>query len=127
MNHVCPTPCSLTLTATLENIQPVQLTLQVEPKLYPDQTIIFTQISSISEENILILDINSSYDQTEDILAQLNSADNVASKYWFRMLNVQPREGGSRSITTESLLFVSSFNITGGNFMANSDSGDIIK
>ena len=58
---------------------------------------------------------------------QLNSVDNVASKYWFRMLNVQPREGGSRSISTESLLFVSSFNISGGNFLTNSDSGDLIR
>ena len=63
----------------------------------------------------------------EAILEELNTADNVASKYWFRMLNVQPREGGSRSIATKSLLFVSSFNISGGNFMENSDSGDIIK
>ena len=58
---------------------------------------------------------------------QLNSADNVASKYWFRMLNVQPREGAARFVSSESLLFLSSFNITGGNFMANSDSGNIIK
>ena len=91
------------------------------------QRLFSTQISSISEENILILDINSPYEEIEDILAQLNSADNVASKYWFRMLNVQPREGGVRFVPTKSLLFVSSFNLTGGNFMANSDSGDIIK
>ena len=60
-------------------------------------------------------------------MEQLNTADSVASKYWFRMLNVQPREGGSRSVATESLLFVSSYNISGGNFMVNSDSGEIIK
>ena len=30
INNVCPAPCALTLTATLENTQPAQLTLQVE-------------------------------------------------------------------------------------------------
>ena len=131
INQVCPSPCSLTITAQLENSQPAELTLQVENDFYLDKIkskrLFFTQISSISEENILILDTNSSYTDIEAILDQLNSADNVASKYWFRMLNVQPREGAARFVSSESLLFLSSFNITGGNFMANSDSGNIIK
>ena len=37
INQVCPSPCSLTITAQLENSQPAELTLQVEPDLYLDK------------------------------------------------------------------------------------------
>ena len=85
------------------------------------------QIYSLTEENILILDLNASYDDTEAVLAQLNSAQNVDSRYWFRMLNVQPKEAPSRSLPSQSLLFLSSFSIQDKTFVGKTEAGQIVK
>ena len=91
------------------------------------KTILPSQVYSLSEQNILVIDINTSYNDTETILALLNGADNVKSNFWFRMLNVQPREAVSRYLPNQSLLFLSTFNLNDRSFVGSSEAGDLIK
>merc|ERR1711892_1180762 len=98
----CEEPCTLTVFADLSNTDVVQAILTVK-------------VSTLSESQILVLDSNSSYTAAEEVLSDINKGANVSGKYWFRLINIQPKEEASNwyrsGVSPEkSVLFVTANN-----------------
>ena len=85
----------------------------------------------MSENQILVLDSNSSYSEAENVLSDINSATEVKDKFWFRLINIQPKEVESvwqRSISMDkSVLFVTANKLDENIFVDKKTASDIIR
>ena len=85
----------------------------------------------MSENQILVLDSNSSYSEAENVLSDINAATEVKDKFWFRLINIQPKEVESvwrRSISKDkSVLFVTANKLDENIFVDKKTASDIIR
>jgi len=83
-------------------------------------------IRTVTEDKILVLDIKKPVSDAQIVLDELNSA---SENYWFRMLNVQPRETSDRyrASDSDSLLFVTVLDIDNNKFLNKNEAGDVIQ
>jgi len=114
----CEQPCQLEVSADLSDLDVTPATLKV-------------QVSSLSESQILVLDSNSSYTNAETVLSSINSATDVNGKYWFRLVNIQPKEDVGMWYRTmvspdKSVLFVTANKIDGNIFVEKEEASGII-
>merc|ERR1740124_1133119 len=93
----CGQPCSVRVFADLANLNVPQASLNVS-------------IVTLSQNQILVLDSNSSYSAAEGVLSTINSAPGIKGEFWFRLINIQPKEEKSlrqKSISPDkSVLYV---------------------
>ena len=86
------------------------------------------KIASIPETDILILDTNGPVSAVDTIIDEINKAQNVSGKIWFRKLNVQPaREGDGKRDATDTLAFITALDIDNEMFLDSGAAKDIIE
>ena len=85
------------------------------------------KISSIPETDILILDTHGPVSAVDTVIDEINKAQNVSGKFWFRKLNVQPREGDRNKADTDTLAFVTALDIENERFLDSGAAKDIIE
>ena len=86
------------------------------------------KIASIPETDILILDTNGPVSAVDTIIYEINKAQNVSGKFWFRKLNVQPaREGDRNRAATDTLAFITALDIENEMFLDSGAAKDIIE
>ena len=86
------------------------------------------KIRSVSENSIIVLDTDTSMDDIDKILDQINQNTNVTGKYWFRKLNVQPKID-TRTVSGvdgDSVIFVTALDVQQNNFINSDAVGAII-
>jgi hypothetical protein len=86
------------------------------------------EISSLSENQILVLDSNTSFTQAEDVISKINAG---TDQYWFRLLNIQPKEVAgrwykSRVSEDKSVLFVTANTYNTHVFVDKDEASNII-
>ena len=107
--------CSLVITATLTPVS----------EKVDEMTL---NIRSVSENSIIVLDTDTSMDEIDKILDQINQNTNVTGKYWFRKLNVQPKID-TRTVSGvdgDSVIFVTALDVQQNNFINSDAVGAII-
>ena len=86
------------------------------------------KIASIPETDILILDTNGPVSAVDTVIEEINSAQNISGKFWFRKLNVQPaREGNRNKADTDTLAFITALDIENEMFLDSGAAKDIIE
>ena len=103
--------------------------LQVRAQLTDSDVseVISLKIASIPETDILILDTNGPVSAVDTIIDEINKAQNISGKIWFRKLNVQPREGNRNRVDTDTLAFITALDIENEVFMDSGAAKDIIE
>jgi len=91
--QICPTPCSLSVSADLSNLAVDPIEMEVK-------------ISGVGVEQVLVFDTDVEYTETGQVLQTIN--DN-SEEVWFRVLNVQPRETKLVRETSGSVLFLTGY------------------
>jgi len=76
VQETCDQPCQLQVFADHAYLELQQASLTV-------------QISALTENQILVLDSNSSYTEAESAVSKINDETEL---YWFRLINIQPRQ-----------------------------------
>ena len=86
------------------------------------------KIRSVSENNIIVLESDSTVEEIDNILDQINQNGNITGKYWFRKMNVQPKID-TRTISGvdgDSVMFVTALDVEQTSFINSDIAGDII-
>jgi len=115
VQETCDQPCQLKVFADHAYLQVPQASLTV-------------QISALTENQILVLDSNSSYTEAESAVSKINDETEL---YWFRPINIQPRQQETpwyRTVVSEdkSVLFVTANKVEGHVFVDKNEASDII-
>ena len=63
----------------------------------------------------------------DTLIDEINKAQNISGKIWFRKLNVQPREGNRNRVDTDTLAFITALDIENEVFMDSGAAKDIIE
>ena len=104
--------------------------LQVRARLSPSDVSedISLKIASIPETDILILDTNGPVSAVDTVIDEINNAQNISGKFWFRKLNVQPaRQGNRNKADTDTLAFITALDIENEIFLDSGAAKDIIE
>lgn len=115
VQETCDQPCQLQVFADHAYLDVAQAKLTV-------------QISAVTENQILVLDSNSSFTEAESALSKINDETEL---YWFRPINIQPRQPETTwyrtgASTDKSVLFVTVNKVEGHVFVDKNVASDII-
>ena len=114
MDSACPdTWCALQIRAQLSASE-VSSTISLK-------------IASIPETKILVLDAEGPPSAVDTVIGGINSAQNISGDYWFRKLNVQPREGDGGRDGGETVAFITALDIVNEVFLDSEAGRDIIE
>ena len=89
--------------------------------------VISLKIASIPETDILILDTKGPVSAVDTVIDEINKAQNISGKFWFRKLNVQPREGDRNRDDTDTLAFITALDVENEVFLDSGAAKDIIE
>ena len=103
--------------------------LQVRAQLTDSDVseVISLKIASIPETDILILDTKGPVSAVDTVIDEINKAQNISGKFWFRKLNVQPREGDRNRDDTDTLAFITALDVENEVFLDSGAAKDIIE
>ena len=103
--------------------------LQVRAQLTDSDVseVISLKIASIPETDILILDTKGPVSAVDTVIDEINKAQNISGKFWFRKLNVQPREGERNRDDTDTLAFITALDVKNEVFLDSGAAKDIIE
>ena len=103
--------------------------LQVNAQLTDSDVseVISLKIASIPETDILILDTKGPVSAVDTVIDEINKAQNISGKFWFRKLNVQPREGERNRDDMDTLAFITALDVENEVFLDSGAAKDIIE
>jgi len=115
VQETCDQPCQLQVFADHAHLELQQASLTV-------------QISALTENQILVLDSNSSYTEAESAVSRINDETEL---YWFRLINIQPRQQETswhrtRESMDKSVLFVTANKVEDHAFVDRTEASAII-